>query len=111
MKAIKRVQDGIPEVKGQIKNVDVFRILYSHFVNGLTKEELIERWTPDGGDKSYVARILSTKQGVDTSRRPRVRNVFRNFMIKVGLECPFEKYITSESKRKNKRTRPPTFWD
>jgi hypothetical protein len=98
-----RQLEGIPEVKGDIKNVIAFEMLYEHFVNGVSKSRIADIYTPPGGDRSYALRILAKRQGTDTSRRAGVRNVFHLFMKAINKPSPFEEYHCPPSKRKKRR--------
>lgn len=54
------------------------------------------------GKPSFIYRILSNKSGVDTSRKQRVRNLFAQWLVKIGRPYPFEDYNCPPSKRKKK---------
>lgn len=82
---------------------DAFRMLHRRFIEKEDPEAIADDCKIYGVKRSFVLRIISPLEGVDTSRLPTVRAPFKGFMKQCGLPCPFQEYHCPPIKRKKPR--------
>jgi hypothetical protein len=94
----------LPKLKGELTNEEAFEMLRLKYI-----EEKAEQWIADQYDhkvkRSFLNRIMSDKEGTDTSRLPAVRAIFKQMMLELGLPCPFVEYKSEKEEARLERKR------
>lgn len=92
----------LPKLKGNLTNENILDILRQHFIYEVPKERVADNYD-HLGPRDSIIRAMSKLQGKDTSRFQKVRAIFRQMCLELGMADPFTDYKSDQDKERIRR--------